>query len=142
MKVRFAGNMPYQATEGAAAFDLGAELPEKQHIKIWPGSRHLIPTGTYIEIPDGYVGLLCSRSGLAHQAGAYVLNAPGVIDSDFRGEIMVNLQATQKSVRIEHGDRIAQLLILPVPGIELEQTTREDFSSTLRGAAGHGSTGR
>lgn len=136
---------PQFATDGSAAFDLQAYLPpEVGPQRIYPTEKRLIPCGIYVEIPRGFVGLVCSRSGLALKRQVVVLNAPGVIDSDYRGEVgavLINLGVAGFDVR--HGDRIAQMLIVPVAEVTFEQVAfLEDLSSTVRGSGGFGSTGR
>ena len=115
--------------------------PAKDWHMIEPGERALIPTGTYIALPSGYVGMVCPRSGLAIKEGITVLNAPGIIDSDYRGEISVILHnASKKAVNIKHGERIAQLVVTTVPNVML--TNVEELGETERGASGFGSTGK
>ena len=144
MELKYVGNKPVQATEGAAGMDLIADFsqtPAKDWHLIEPGERALIPTGTYIALPSGYVGQVCPRSGLALKEGITVLNAPGIIDSDYRGQISVILHnAGKKAVTIKQGERIAQLLVSIVPQVVL--TNVEQLSETERGAAGFGSTGK
>ena len=105
------------------------------------GSRHLVKTGFRVELPAGTVGLVCPRSGLAAKHGVTTLNAPGVIDQDYRGELAVNLINLGKSAHyVAKGDRIAQLVVLPVltPTLERVESVSTD---TSRGTNGHGSTG-
>jgi dUTP pyrophosphatase len=139
MKIQIAANRaPVYATSGSAAFDLHADIPEELHVL--PGRVALIPTGLRLAIPDGYVGLVCPRSGLALKHGITVLNAPGVIDSDYRdvvGVILINLGAG--SFTIQRGDRIAQLMIAPVVRAEFDLVPQLD--ETVRGTGGFGSTG-
>ena len=128
--------MPVRATDGAAGLDLYAS----ESLGIPPGGRRLVSTGLRIEIPAGYVGLICPRSGLALRQGMTVLNAPGVVDSDYRGEVGVILVNLSEDMRyVHHGDRIAQLVILPCVGARL--THAEHLSETARGGDGFGSTG-
>lgn len=101
---------PQRMTEGSAGIDLPADID----IIIKPGDRELIPTGICVAIPEGHVGLVCSRSGLAWETGMVVLNAPGIIDADYRGQlyvIMANLGKVDH--KISRGDRVAQLVITP-----------------------------
>lgn len=140
MEIKYRGNPPIQATEGAAGMDLIADF-SKQIIVLEPGERALIPTGTYLEIPSGYVGMIAPRSGLAIKEGVTVLNAPGIIDSDYRGEVSVILVNLSKSaVTIKHGQRIAQLVLTSVPEVNLKEV--EELSETARGGQGFGSTGK
>ncbi|WP_268921358.1 dUTP diphosphatase [Serinibacter arcticus] len=121
--------------------DAGADLTSAVDVVLEPGDRALVPTGVAIALPDGYVGLVHPRSGLAAKAGVTVLNAPGTIDAGYRGEIKVILLNTDRSaaVRIARGDRIAQLLVQQVA------TARFDVVPALgeaaRGDGGFGSTG-
>ena len=131
--------MPHYATEGAAGADVEAFIP--QPITLNPGERKKIPTGLILEIPSGWEAQVRPRSGLALKNGITVLNAPGTIDSDYRGEleiILVNLGTEPYTVH--NGDRIAQLVFAPAPQLSFE-TTRE-VALTERGEGGFGSTGR
>lgn len=106
---------PRRMTEGAAGFDVAACLDEGVTLTLEPGARILVPTGWALAIPEGYEGQVRPRSGLALRHGVTVLNAPGTIDSDYRGELrilLVNLGHAPLS--IAHGDRVAQLVIAPV----------------------------
>ncbi len=131
--------LPSYATAGAAGCDLRAAVGEP--ITLAPGGRALVPTGIAVAIPEGYEGQVRMRSGLAIRHGLSLLNGPGTIDSDYRGEIRVilaNLGA--ESVTIERGERIAQLVIAPVARARLE--TVDELPATLRHTGGFGSTGR
>jgi dUTP pyrophosphatase len=109
-------------------------------VEISPGQRVLIPTGIAIELPEGLEGQVRPRSGLAVKRGLTVLNAPGTIDSDYRGEIKVVLiNLGTEPVRIERGDRIAQLVIASLPHVELREAIA--LTETERGAGGFGHTG-
>ncbi len=124
-------------SEGAAGMDLCAA----KSLTLGPGERGLVPTGFALEIPPGYEGQVRPRSGLAVKHGITVANAPGTIDSDFRGEcqvILVNL--SNESFTIERKERIAQLVIAPVVRAAIEIV--ETLSDTARGANGFGSSGR
>lgn len=135
--------LPSYATPGAAGADLRADLPEDERAGgriVEPRGRTLVPTGLILELPSGYEGQVRPRSGLAVRHGLTVLNAPGTIDADYRGEVavaLVNLGA--KEVRIAHGDRIAQLVIAPV--VRADFLPAESLGETLRGSGGFGSTG-
>ncbi|PIE98947.1 MAG: dUTP diphosphatase [Propionibacterium sp.] len=131
------GQVPSYALPG----DAGADLCSAQQIRIAPGQRQLVNTGVAVAIPAGYVGLITPRSGLAHKLGLGMVNAPGVIDSGYRGELKINLinHDLQNSIEISVGDRIAQLLLMPVAQAEFIEV--DSFETTLRGEAGHGSTG-
>jgi dUTP pyrophosphatase len=113
----------------------------QEPVALAPGQRALIPTGLYLEIPEGYEGQVRPRSGLALKRGLTVLNAPGTIDADYRGEvgvILVNL--SQEEQLVEKGERVAQLLFAPVIRGELVEV--EVLRDTERGSGGFGSTGR
>jgi len=131
--------LPRYMTDGAAGMDVRAAL--EQPIEIAPGARTLVPCGFAIAIPRGYEAQVRPRSGLALKHGLSIPNAPGTIDSDYRGEvavILVNLGT--ESVRIATGDRVAQLVIAPVVRAELEEV--EELEDTERGAGGFGHTKR
>ena len=131
--------LPQYETEGAAGMDLRAFLSEDLHIP--PMARAKVPTGLYMEIKPGFEGQIRPRSGLAARFGVTVLNAPGTIDSDFRGEVEVLLiNLGDASFTVKSGDRIAQLVIAVAYRAEI----RECFSlgETKRGAGGFGSTGK
>ena len=131
---------PAYASEGAAGIDLHAALAPGQKLVLEPGARDLIPTGLSIALPRGYEGQVRPRSGLAAEHGVTVLNAPGAVDSDYRGEIkviLINLGA--QAFEIVRGLRIAQLVIAPAPHVTL--VVVDDLDATERGAGGFGSTG-
>jgi len=130
--------LPRYESEGAAGMDLRAFLDSA--VNIQPLGRAKIPTGLKIEIPAGFEAQVRPRSGLAIRSGLTVLNSPGTIDSDYRGDlevILINLGSEE--ITIMDGDRIAQLVIAPVCRAELEET--QALSDTRRGSAGFGSTG-
>ena len=132
--------LPTYGSAGAAGADLYA-LPEGDPIVIAPGETVMIHTGLAMAIPEGYVGLNFARSGLASKRGLAPANKVGVIDSDYRGEFMIALHNHGDRIRtVNHGDRIAQLVITPVytPGFR----EVEDLSDTARGQGGFGSTGK
>lgn len=131
--------LPAYATPGSAGCDLRAAI--ETELTITPGGRTLVPTGIAVAIPEGYEGQVRIRSGLAHNAGLAIVNAPGTIDSDYRGEIrliVANLGA--EPVTLHRGDRIAQLVIAPVARARFE--TVPELPTSSRGAGGFGSTGR
>ncbi len=129
---------PTYGTEYSAGADL-YNLAEE--ITVLPGETKLIHTGIAMEIPDGYAGLIFARSGLATKRGLAPANKVGVIDSDYRGEIMVALHNhSDKEQRIEGGERIAQLCIVPFLKAEFEPVA--ELSETVRGQGGFGSTGK
>ncbi len=128
-------------TEAAAGLDLTAALPsETEALTIAPGERQLVGTGLAIELPLGYEGQVRPRSGLALKAGVTVLNSPGTIDADYRGEVkvlLINLGSMPFVVR--SGDRVAQLVIARCEQVALVEA--EALSSSARGAGGYGHTG-
>ena len=131
--------LPYYATAGAAAVDLHACLDEE--VVIPPHGRVLIPTGIAAAIPEGYVGILANRSSMGVKHGITLANSIGVIDSDYRGQIHAALyNTTDTPYTVRPGDRIAQLMVVPVmcPPIRVV----EELPETARGAGGFGSTGR
>lgn len=136
--------LPSYATSGAAGADLKISLPENQRkngIYLQPWERVALPTGLSIEIPAGFEVQVRPRSGLSLKTGLMIPNSPGTIDEDYRGElkvIMVNL--SPKTEVINHGDRIAQLVIAPV--VRAEFKIESELSQTDRGIGGFGSTGR
>ena len=129
-------DLPRYETAGAAGLDLRADEP----VTLAPGERRLVPTGLALELPAGFEGQVRPRSGLAVRHGVGMVNAPGTIDSDYRGEVKVILvNLGQEPVSFARGDRIAQLVIAPVVQAELELV--EELSQSDRGAGGFGSTG-
>lgn len=131
--------LPEYKTAGAAGCDLRAAI--ETELTIAPGGRTLVPTGIAVAIPEGYEGQVRMRSGLAIESGLALLNAPGTIDSDYRGEIrvlMANLAAEPATIR--RGDRIAQLVFSPVARARFEPV--DALPQSARGAGGFGSTGR
>ena len=132
------GQLPVYSTPGSAGADLSAFLSEE--ITLSPGQRYMVPTGLRIEIPEGYEAQIRPRSGLAAKHGITLLNTPGTIDSDYRGEIkiiMINLGSEPFTIR--QGDRIAQMIIAPVSkGLFKHYSVLTD---TDRGEGGFGSTG-
>jgi dUTP pyrophosphatase len=133
--------VPRQMSAGAAGVDLAAALAPDEVLEIAPGGTTLVPTGLAIALPDGYEAQVRPRSGLAAKHGVTVLNAPGTVDADYRGEIMVILiNHGAAPFAIRRGDRIAQMVVAPVSAVAfIEQETLDE---TQRGNKGHGSTGR
>ena len=132
--------LPAYETEGAAGMDVRAAVPEGQPVSIRPGRRALIPTGFIFEIPPGYEVQVRPRSGLALKYGITSLNAPGTIDSDYRGEVHVLLiNHGEERFSVERGMRIAQLVVAPVVQAAVEERTLA--GETARGSGGFGSTG-
>ena len=131
-------SLPEYQTEGSAGLDLKANL--KETVVLAPLERALIPTGLFIELPAGMEAQIRPRSGLAIKKGITVLNSPGTIDSDYRGEIgvlLINLSDDQ--VKIDDGDRIAQMVIASYLNAEWDLV--DNLTETERGAGGYGSTG-
>jgi dUTP pyrophosphatase len=132
-------SLPAYETNLSAGMDLRANLSEP--IILQPMQRALIPTGLYIELPSGTEAQIRPRSGLAFKNGITVLNSPGTIDADYRGEIKVVLiNLGDKDFKINNGDRIAQMVVAPVVQCNFEVV--KELSSTVRGEGGFGSTGR
>ena len=134
----FSIEQPCYAHDG----DAGLDLRSTQSLVLEPFQRATIPCGFAIAIPEGYAGLVIPRSGLASRHGISVVNAPGLIDSNYRGEIgvvLINLDPVEPFA-ISVGDRIAQLAIVPVPSVRL--TAQASLDSTVRGPDGFGSSGR
>jgi dUTP pyrophosphatase len=133
-----AGRLPAYQSSGAAGADLHAHLAAD--VVIPPRGRALVPTGLRVEIPPGFEGQVRPRSGLAAAHGVTVLNAPGTIDSDYRGEIQVILvNLGDGEFRVRDGDRIAQLVIAPVVRAGFSRV--DEVGATWRGSGGFGSTG-
>jgi dUTP pyrophosphatase len=133
--------LPTYQTEQAAGVDLAAAIAEGEGITVKPGGRVLVPTGLVLELPVGYEGQVRPRSGLALRHGVTVLNSPGTIDADYRGEVSVLLvNLGPEPVMIHRGDRIAQLVIAPV--VRANLVAAVTVSGTVRGAGGFGSTGQ
>lgn len=132
-------DLPRYMSPDAAGLDLLADV--EKDLGLQPGERALVPTGIAIALPAGYEAQVRPRSGLALRAGVTVLNAPGTIDADYRGEIqvlLVNLSSEPYTLR--RGERIAQLVVAPVVRAELEEV--DTLPTTVRGEGGFGSTGR
>lgn len=132
---------PMYATPNSAGMDLCANIDEGSNVILHPGQRMLIPTGIRIELPEGYEAQVRPRSGLALKHGITVLNAPGTVDADYRGEIGVVLyNAGKEHFEISRGDRIAQMVIAKYKRIEWEEVS--ELSESERGQGGFGSTGK
>jgi dUTP pyrophosphatase len=133
--------LPAYHSKGAAGLDLVAALDAQRPLMLAPGTRALVPTGLIIELPQGYEAQVRPRSGLALNYGIAVLNSPGTIDSDYRGEVGVVLaNLGHAPFEVRRGERIAQLVVLPVVQAELVEVT--EVSETARGDGGFGSTGK
>lgn len=132
--------LPRYETSGAAGFDLAAAVPEDAPLTLASGGRVLVPTGLIFQLPAGFEAQIRPRSGLALKHGVTVLNAPGTIDADYRGEVQVLLiNHGQADYVISRGMRIAQAIIAPV--IQMEIIQAQSMDETPRGAGGFGSTG-
>ena len=130
--------LPAYETAGAAGLDLRAAIAEP--LTVPPGRRQLVPTGLALQLPEGFEAQVRPRSGLALRHGVTVLNSPGTVDRDYRGEVSVVLiNHGEEPFRIARGDRIAQLVIAPVTQARLVEVDMLD--ETERGAGGYGSTG-
>ena len=125
----------------AYASDAGFDLAACERLELGPGERAVVPTGLAVAIPDGYAGFVQPRSGLAAHHGISIVNAPGLIDSGYRGEVLVILLNTDTSRRfvVEPGMRVAQLVVLPIPDVTVVDA--DDLPESQRGARGHGSSG-
>jgi dUTP diphosphatase len=137
----FAGlALPSYETPLSAGADLRAALPEHAPITLAPGARTLVPTGLSIALPAGFEAQIRPRSGLALKHGLTVLNSPGTIDADYRGELKILLiNHGDTPFVVERGMRVAQMVIAPV--VQMDWTLSDDLSTTSRGAGGYGSTG-
>ncbi|MDG4884627.1 dUTP diphosphatase [Mesorhizobium sp. WSM4884] len=132
--------LPAYESTGAAGMDLRAAVPEDRPLLILPGKRALVPTGLILEIPEGMEGQVRPRSGLAFKHGLTVLNTPGTVDSDYRGEVKVLLiNLGDEDFAVTRGMRIAQIVFAAVTQITVEE--RALAGGTARGAGGFGSTG-
>lgn len=137
MEIPIVGTPPQYARPG----DAGADLLAAEAVTLQPGERALVGTGVRVALPHGTVGMVTPRSGLAARAGLSIVNAPGIIDSGYRGEIkvcLINLDP-HVPIRINEGDRVAQLVVVPV--ISAEFMPVDGLDETERGAGGYGSTG-
>ena len=143
MKIRIVNNsqhpLPEYTTSASAGLDLRANLPESVVLK--PGEWKLIPTGLHVELPIGYEAQVRPRSGLAYKYGITVLNSPGTIDADYRGDVgVILINHSKTEFEIKSGERIAQLVIAKHEQAEWQLV--EELGNTDRGAGGFGSTGK
>jgi dUTP pyrophosphatase len=138
--VNKSGNpLPSYSTEHSSGMDLRADLEKPVVLK--PGERRLIPTGLYVEIPPGYEAQIRPRSGLALKKGVTVLNTPGTIDADYRGEIgVILINLSREDFVVHNGERICQMIVAPHEKVEWEWT--EVLNETKRGKGGFGHTGK
>lgn len=131
--------LPSYATEGSAGMDLRANLTDK--VIISPLQRKIIPTGIFIELPEGFEAQIRPRSGMAMNSGLTIVNTPGTVDCDYRGEILICLINLSEDVcAIRNGDKIAQMIIARYEKVNLIQVA--ELSNTQRGTDGFGSTGK
>ena len=131
--------LPRKMTAHSAGFDLAAAV--KETVTLRPGDTRLIPCGFHMAVPAGYEAQVRPRSGLASRHGITLVNTPGTIDADYRGEVMVPLiNLGQEAFQVTRGMRIAQMLIAPVPRVEIVET--DELDETERGGGGFGHTGR
>ncbi len=135
-RVRPAAVLPERAYAGDAGIDLAA----CERVELGPGERALVPTGLAVAIPEGYAGYVQPRSGLAAAHGISIVNTPGLVDSGYRGELLVNLLNTDahEAFVVEPGMRIAQLVVLEVPEVELVEV--DELPASERGVRGFGSS--
>ena len=135
-RLRDDATLPARAYSG----DGGLDLASCERVELGPGERAVVPTGLAVAIPDGYAGFVQPRSGLAAKHGISVVNAPGLVDSGYRGElrvVLLNTDATEPFL-VEPGMRIAQLVVLPIPEVEFVEV--EELPSSERGVRGFGSS--
>jgi dUTP diphosphatase len=135
--LRAGAALPARAYEG----DAGHDLTSCERVVLEPGARALVPTGVAVAIPEGHAGLVVPRSGLAAEHGLSIVNAPGLIDSGYRGELLVILHNTDRdrAFTVEPGMRVAQLVVVAVPQVRLLEV--EELTASERGPRGHGSSG-
>ncbi|MGI9366130.1 MAG: dUTP diphosphatase [Rhizobiaceae bacterium] len=133
--------LPSYESAAAAGMDLRAALPENEPLILEPGKRALVPTGLAIELPPGHEGQVRPRSGLAVKHGISLVNTPGTIDADYRGEVKIlMINHGEEAFEVQRGMRIAQMVVVPVKQVEIAEV--EGLSNTERGDGGFGSTGR
>ena len=140
IKVREGVKVPERGSKYAAGRDIAACIPDLERVIVHPGETVKIPSGLAVKIPDGYFGGIYARSGLSTKQGLRPANCTGIIDSDYRGEIIVALHNDSNEIRVvEHGQRIAQLVIQPYLNVEFEEVDK--LEKTERGDGGFGSSG-
>jgi dUTP pyrophosphatase len=129
-----------QLPERAYVGDAGLDLSSCERVELAPGERAVVPTGLAVAVPEGFAGFVQPRSGLAARAGIAVVNSPGLIDSGYRGEIRIVLLNTdrERTFVAEAGERIAQLVVLPIPELELVEV--DELPASERGVRGFGSS--
>lgn len=130
--------LPKLASSGAACFDICTS--NDSGVRVFPGIPVVFPTGLFFEIPEGFALMVYSRSGHGFKNGIRLANCVGVVDSDYRGELMVKLTADQDPYTVHSGERIAQIMVIPVPSVSFVEA--DCLTTTERGDAGFGSTGK
>lgn len=140
VKVREGAKVPERGSKFAAGYDLSACIPDMERVIIHPGETVKIPTGLAFAYPQGYFGAVCARSGLATKCGLAPANKIGILDEDYRGEVFIALHNHSSEVQVvNHGDRIAQLILLPYLNVDFVESDKLD--ETERGDGGFGSSG-
>lgn len=140
VKVREGAKVPEHGSKFAAGYDLSACIPDMERVIIHPGETVKIPTGLAFAYPEGYFGAVCARSGLATKCGLAPANKIGILDEDYRGEVFIALHNHSSEVQVvNHGDRIAQLILLPYLNVDFVESDKLD--ETERGEGGFGSSG-
>ena len=140
VKVRKGAKVPERGSKFAAGYDLSACIPDMERVIIRPGETVKIPTGLAFAYPEGYFGAVCARSGLATKCGLAPANKIGILDEDYRGEVFIALHNHSSETQVvNHGDRIAQLILLPYLNVDFVESDKLD--ETERGDGGFGSSG-
>ena len=140
VKVREGAKVPERGSKFAAGYDLSACIPDMERVIIHPGETVKIPTGLAFAYPEGYFGAVCARSGLATKCGLAPANKIGILDEDYRGEVFIALHDHSSETQVvNHGDRIAQLILLPYLNVDFVESDKLD--ETERGEGGFGSSG-
>ncbi len=133
--------LPRQQTDGAAGLDLAAAIGADEVLTLAPGDYAMVPTGLAIALPEGFEAQIRPRSGLAARHGVTVLNSPGTVDADYRGEVKILLiNHGREPFSLRRGERVAQMVVAPVSAVEM--VVVDELDETGRGTGGHGSTGR
>ena len=134
-------SLPRQQTSGAAGLDLCAAIEADESLVIAPGDYAMVPTGLAIALPEGYEAQIRPRSGLAAKHGITLLNSPGTVDADYRGEVKILLiNHGKEPFELRRGERVAQMVVAQFSAVELVEV--DELDATERGMGGHGSTGR
>lgn len=140
VKVREGAKVPERGSKYAAGYDLSACIPDMERVIIHPGETVKISTGLAFAYPEGYFGAVCARSGLATKCGLAPANKIGILDEDYRGEVFIALHNHSSETQVvNHGDRIAQLILLPYLNVDFVESDKLD--KTERGEGGFGSSG-